>query len=161
VPPWGTFDSATTYALEKLKFRYLSAGWNLDAGCSPSLSYVPATCQMISLPNTLNELERFALPDLVVNAVMHHYDFAESGNPQALTDLKRFRALLKALAQDERVLITSLSAISEVPSTHLANRLRQNSYAKLPWKIRSRLPKNALLTQNWLRLLWQTFFHLS
>lgn len=161
VPPWGTFDAATTHALEKLNFRYISGGWGVDANCSPSLSYLPTTCQMTSLPNTLNELDDFAPFDLVVNAVMHHYDFAESGNPQALTDLNRFRTLLKMLTQDERVQITSLSAVSEMPSSHLPNILRQNACEKLPWKIRSHLPKNVILTQGWLRQLWQSFFHLS
>lgn len=160
IPPWNTFDTATTHALEKLMFRYLSAGWELDAGCSSGLSYLPRTCQMTALPETIYSLEVFASLDPVVIAVMHHYDFLESGNPKAPTDLNRFRALLKTLARDERVQITSLSAISETPSARLAYRLRQNACARLPWQIRSRLPKNALLTQSWLRQLWQPFFHL-
>lgn len=159
VPPWNTFDTATTHALEKLKFRYLSAGWELGTGCSPGLSYLPRTCQMMALPETLNALEAFASLDPVVVAVMHHYDFSESGNPQAPTDLNRFSVLLRTLAQDERVLVNTLSELAEEPLAHPASRQRQNTWAKLPWKIRSRLPKNALLNQGWPRLFVQSLFH--
>ncbi len=157
-PPWNTFDRATTQSLEKLKFRYLSAGWEMDAGCSPALSYLPARCQMASLPEILKALEVFASFDPVVVAVMHHYDFAESGNSQAPTDLNRFRALLQTLAEDERIQAVTLSALAETPSTHLSSRLQQNAWAKLPWMISNRLPKNVLFNQGWLRLFGHSLF---
>lgn len=161
VPPWNTFDANTTQALEKLKYRYLSAGWELDTGCSPGLSYWPRTCQMVALQETLDALGAFVSLDPVVIAVMHHYDFAESGNPQAPTDLNRFRALLQNMAQDERVQTITLSELAAKPLAHLASRLRQNAWNKLPWKIRSRLPRGALFNQGWPRLFAQSFFYRS
>lgn len=161
VPPWNTFDATTTQALEKLKYRYLSAGWKLDIGCSPGLSYLPRTCQIMALPETLNALEAFASLDPTVIAVMHHYDFAENGNPQAPIDLSRFRALLQTLAQDERVQIITLSELAGELLAHPASRYRQSAWAKLPWKIRRRLPKNALWNQGWPRLFMQSLLHSS
>ena len=81
VPPWNTFDANATQGLEKLKYRYPSAGWKLDTGCSPGLSYLPSTCRMTEIQETLNALEAFASLEPVGVAVMHHYNFSESGNP--------------------------------------------------------------------------------
>ena len=159
VPPWNSFDCATTLALEKLKFRYLSAGWEMGADCSTALSYLPASCQMAALPEMLSALVVFAPLDPVVVAVMHHDDFVESGNPRALMDLKRFRAMLQTLAQDEGIQAATLSALAETPSSHLASRLRQGAWVNLPWMIRGRLPQGALLNQDCFRLVVHSLFH--
>lgn len=159
VPPWNTFDANTTQALGKLKYRYLSAGWELDTGCSPGLSYLPRTCQMMALPETLNALEAFASLEPVVVAVMHHYDFSESGNPQATTDLNRFKVLLQTLTQDKRVQTITLSKLAGEPLAHHTSRQRQNAWAKLPWKISSRLPQNALWNHGWPYLFVRSLFH--
>ncbi len=161
VPPWNTFDANTTQALENLKYCYLSAGSELDAYCSPGLSYLPRTCQMTALPETLNTLEAFASLDPVVIAVMHHYDFSESGNPQAPTDLNRFKVLLQTLNQDTRVQTITLSKLAGKPLAHHTSRQRQNAWVKLPWKISSRLPKNVLLNQGWPYLFVRSLFHSS
>jgi hypothetical protein len=117
VPPWSTFDYATTHALEV-----------------------------------------FASLDPVVNVVMHHYDFSESGNPQTPTDLNRFRAQLQTLNGDERVQTITLSNLAGEPLAHRTSRQRQNAWAKLPWKIFSCLPKNALLNLGWTHLPVRSLF---
>ncbi|MDD5405241.1 MAG: DUF2334 domain-containing protein, partial [Sulfuricella sp.] len=136
VPPWNTFDANTTQALEKLKYGYLSASWELDAGCSPGLSYLPRTCLMVELQETLSALEAFASLDPVVVAVMHHHDFSESGNPLAPSDLNRFKVLLQTLTRHERVQTMTLSKLAGEPLAHHTSRQRQNAWEKLPWKIR-------------------------
>lgn len=159
VPPWNSFDANTTQVLERLKYRYLSAGGWLDTGCSPGLSYLPRTCQMAALPEVIDALEAFGSLDPVVVAVMHHYNFSESGDPQAHTDLARFKALLKALAQDERVQTATLSRLSGDPLVHAIIRQRQNAWERLPYQIRKRLPQNALLNQGWQHLFLRSIFH--
>jgi len=159
VPPWNTFDANTTQVLEKLKYRYLSAGWELDTGCSPGLSYLPRTCRMTALPEILNKLEAFESLDPVVIAVMHHYDFSENGDPQAPTDLNRFKALLQTLAGDGRVQIITLSKLAEETLADPTRMQRQIDWEKLPWKISSRLPKNALWNHGWPYLFVRSIFH--
>ena len=159
VPPWNTFDARTTSALVQSEFRYLSAGWEIDADCASSLAYLPRTCQMTSLQATLDALGAFASLDPVVVAVMHHYDFVESGNPQAATDLNRFGALLHSLSRDTRLQVSTLSELADVPCASLTNRLRQNAWNNLPWQIKRRLPGHALFQQTWPRLIAHSWLH--
>ncbi len=160
VPPWNTFDLATVQALTKLEFRYISAGMDLPAECDSSLTYLPRTCQIASLAQTINEVEKFTTFDPVVIAVMHHYDFVESGIANAQTDLKRFGHILQTLMQDKRIQATTVSALCNDPVASSANRQMQNAWARLPGKIQCHLPKDALLSQGWQRIFLKSIFRL-
>jgi hypothetical protein len=159
VPPWNTFDVTTTHALAQTGFRYLSAGWDMDADCVPGLSYLPRTCQMTALQITLDALGTFASLNPVIIAVMHHYDFAESGNPHAAINLSRFGALLQSLSRDTRLQVSTLSGLADTPCASLTSRLRQDTWKSLHWRIQRRLPGNALFHQAWPRLIIHTLFN--
>jgi len=161
VPPWNTFDARTSGALAQIGFRYLSAGWEMDADCSPDLVYLPRTCQMTELQAVLHALRTFDSLDPVVVAVMHHYDFAESGNPQATTDLNRFGALLQSLGRDARLQVSTLSTLTDAACTSLQNRIRQNAWGSLHWRLQRRLPSRALFRQAWPRLAIHSLLHPS
>ena len=161
VPPWNTFDARTSSALAQSGFRYLSAGGEMDADYSPGLAYLPRTCQMTELQAALEALRTFDSLDPVVVAVMHHYDFAESGNPQATIDLNRFGALLHSLSRDTRLQVSTLSELTDTTCTSLKNRLRQNAWKSLHWQIQRRLPSHALLRQAWPRLIIHSLLHPS
>jgi len=161
VPPWNTFDAGTSHALAQSGFRYLSAGWEMDAGCVPGLAYLPRTCQMTELPSVLDALRAFDSLDPVVVAVMHHYDFAESGNPQATTDLYRFGALLQSLGRDGRLQVSTLSGLADAACGSLQNRVRQNAWSGLHWQLQRRLPRRALFRQGWPRLIIHSLLHPS
>ena len=159
VPPWNTFDARTTRALAQIGFRYLSAGEELDPDCMSSVSYLPRTCQMAALPATLDAIGAFASLDPVIIAVMHHYDFIESGNAQATTNLTRFGALLDGLRGDPRLQVSTLSGLVDAPCASLASRLRQNAWKALHWRIQRRLPSQAMFQQTWRRLIIYTLLH--
>jgi hypothetical protein len=159
VPPWNTFDARTTNALVQSGFRYLSASNAMDANCESALAYLPRTCKMTSLHATLDALGAFASFDPVVIAVMHHYDFVESGNPQATTDLNRFGALLHGLSRNTQLKALTLSELANSAYASLASRRRQNAWNKLPWRIRRRLPGQALFQQTWPRLIFHSMLH--
>jgi hypothetical protein len=161
VPPWNTFDARTSSALAQSGFRYLSAGWELDVDCSSSLAYLPRTCQMTKLQAALEALRPFDSLDPVVVAVMHHYDFAESGNPQATTDLNRFGTLLQSLGRDARLQVSTLSGLADAACASLQNRVRQNAWGSLHWQLQRRLPSRALLRQAWPRLIIHSLLHSS
>jgi hypothetical protein len=161
VPPWNTFDASTTRALVQCGFRYLSAGEEIEPNCESELAYLPRTCQMTDLGRTLETLAPFASFEPVVVAVMHHYDFAESGNPRAATDLDQFSELLQRLRQDSRLRISTLSGLIDAPCGTLASRLKQKNWCSLHWQIRRRLPDHAMFQQSWLRLLIRTLRHSS
>lgn len=159
VPPWNTFDAQTSHALEQSGFRYLSARSEMEAGCSPGLAYLPRTCQMIELDVVLEALCPFDSLNPLVVAVMHHYDFAESGNPQATTDLKRFSALLHRLGQDARLQVSTLSGLTDTACASLTSRMRQNAWHRLHWRIQRRLPHHAMFKQTWPHLITHALLH--
>lgn len=158
VPPWNTFDPITTRALAQCGFRYLSAGEEIYADCAPGLAYLPCTCQMTGLQQTLDEVAPYASLDPVVVAVMHHYDFHESGSPQAKLDLDGFSTLLQTLRRDTRLQISTVSGLIDSHGAMLASRLQQRAWGRLHWRIRKRLPTQAMFRQIWPRLLVQTLY---
>jgi hypothetical protein len=107
---------------------------------------------MTTLQSTLDTLGTFVSFDPVVVAVMHHYDFVESGNPQATTDLNRFGALLQSLSQNSQLQVSTLSVHTNAASSSLTSRHRQNAWNRLPWWIQRRLPGQAMFQQTWPRL---------
>lgn len=159
VPPWNTYDARTTRALVECGFRYISAGEEIDSDGESSLAYLPRTCQMTDLQRTLDAIIPFAPLDPVVIAVMHHYDFVESGNPQATTDLDHFSALLQRLRHDPRLQISTLSGLTNSPCATLPSRLRQRAWEGLHWRIRRRLPAHAMFQHPWPRLVFHPLFH--
>lgn len=161
VPPWNTYDARTTNALVQSGFRYLSASGEMDADCASGLAYLPRTCQMTTLQSTLDALGGFVSFDPVVIAVMHHYDFVESGNPQATTDLKRFGALLNNLTQNAQLEVSTLSKLTNAACASISSRHQQNAWDKLPWRIRHSLPGQALFLHTWPRLILHSLFHSS
>ena len=159
VPPWNTFDAATTRALAQAGFRYLSAGGTLDINCACSLLYLPATVQMLKLEATLDALGPFASFDPVVIAIMHHFDFVENGSPEAPIDLKRFGALLQRLSRRAELAVSTVSMLADSPCSSLTSRLRQNAWDGLHWRIQRLLPDAGLFDQAWPRLIIHSCFH--
>lgn len=159
VPPWNTFDGATTRALAQSGFRYLSAGQEIEANCRPELAYLPRTCQMTTLLDTLDGLDVFVKHDPIVIAVMHHYDFIESGNSRGLIDLDRFGILLENLRRNTLLQLSTLSGLVESPCASLPCRLRQNTWNILHWRIQDRLPRQALFRHTWPRLFAHSLLH--
>ena len=161
VPPWNTFDATTTLLLKQSGFSYLSAGWDLSVDCSTELSYLPRTCQVMGMVGIVESLRPYASFMPAVIGVIHHYDFVESGNPKAVTDMAGFTAHLLKLARmpyGQPITLAQL-ACDPVGASHA--RHKQNAWTKLPWKLRTRLPQNALVEQSWPKLSLHSLFYTS
>ena len=83
VPPFNTFDHITAAVLSELGFLYLSAGSEHGSAEPGRLTELPRTCQLTELRPALAEARRHPHGDLAIVAVMHHYDFQESGRTDA------------------------------------------------------------------------------
>jgi hypothetical protein len=159
VPPWNTFDVNTAELLSKSGFSYLSASTDTAECYSSNLAYLPRTCSVSALPMVIPALRRFSAFDPVVIAVMHDYDFEESGDPQARMDLSSFADLMQALASDKMIRFVSLDDLAAERIARPRSRARQRAWQRLPWRIQCLLPRYALFDQHWLTLLVWTFFH--
>ncbi|MDP1680584.1 MAG: DUF2334 domain-containing protein [Burkholderiales bacterium] len=151
VPPFNSFDDNTLRAAEAAGFEYLSAGFECHPSHPTSLALIPRTCNFCELIPALNEAHayRFAAPAIV--AVLHHYDFIESGHTNARLSLSTFDRLLGQIRQLPKVKFLTLEALAATrsPEAWQAACNRSQVIRRLPWRLQSLLPKHCLPT-GWL-----------
>lgn len=122
VPPFNTFDPITAAVLSEQGFLYLSAGSEHGSVESGRLTELPRTCQLTELRPALAEARRHPHGDLAIVAVMHHYDFQESGRTDAPLTLEQLSGLFRWLRQQPDVRLHTLSRLA---SRHDANTWRK------------------------------------
>ena len=147
VPPFNTFDHITAAVLSEQGFLYLSAGSEHGSAESGRLTELPRTCQLTELRPALAEARRHPHGDLAIVAVMHHYDFQESGRTDAPLTLKQLSDLFRWLRQQPDVRLNTLSRLA---SRHDANTWRKavqrNRWVQRQhWRIRSVFPRYGLM----------------
>ncbi len=147
VPPFNTFDPITAAVLAEQDFLYLSAGSEHGPVESGRLTELPRTCQLTELRPALAEARRHPHGDLAIVAVMHHYDFQESGRADAPLTLEQLSDLFRWLRQQPDV---RLHTLSQLASRHDANTWRKavqrNRWLQRQhWRIRSVFPRYGLM----------------
>lgn len=147
VPPFNSFDRITAVALAELGFLYLSAGSEHGSVESGRLAGLPRTCQLTELRPALAEARRHPHGDLVIVAVMHHYDFQESGRAEAPLTLERLSDLFRWLRQQPDVRLNTLSQLAtrhDARTWHKA--VRRNRWVQRQhWRVRSVFPRYSLM----------------
>ncbi|ODU05483.1 MAG: hypothetical protein ABS89_01700 [Thiobacillus sp. SCN 63-1177] len=147
VPPFNTFDPITAAVLSEQGFLYLSAGSEHGSAEPGRLTELPRTCQLTELRPALAEARRHPHGDLAIVAVMHHYDFQESGRTDAPLTLEQLSDLFRWLRQQPDVRLHTLSRLA---SRHDANTWRKavqrNRWVQRQhWRIRSVFPRYSLM----------------
>ncbi len=147
VPPFNTFDRITAAVLSEQGFLYLSAGSEHGLVESGRLAQLPRTCQLTELRQALADARRRPHGELAVVAVMHHYDFQESGRPDAPLTLEQLSDLFRWLRQQHDVRLHTLGRLA---ARHDANTWRKavqrNRWVQRQhWRIRSAFPRYSLM----------------
>lgn len=147
VPPFNTFDHVTAAILSDQGFLYLSAGSEHGLVESARLAQLPRTCQIAELHRALSEARRRPNGALAVVAVMHHYDFQESGLVGATLTLQDLAELFQWLRQQPDVRLNTLSQLAarhDARTWHKA--VRRNRWVQRQhWRIRSVFPRYSLM----------------
>ncbi len=144
IPPWNTCDTATAAAVRELGFSYLSA--SLAAPAISKLTWLPRTCQATNIVAVVKDARRYSWLSPIVIAVMHHYDFRESGSPHAPMSLDGFEERLAWLAAQRDVQTLSLDSLSRDCAGRIGPGQLDTLKGILPWRLRRWLPENHLLT---------------
>ena len=155
VPPFNTFDRVTAAALSNQDFLYLSAGGEHGVVESGRLAQLPRTCQITELRRALAEARRRPRGELAVVAVMHHYDFRESGHADAPLTLQQLSELFRWLRQQPDV---RLNTLSQLAARHDAETWRKAVWRnrwvqRRHWRIRSVFPRYSLMPHTLFRYL--------
>lgn len=152
VPPWNSYDSTTLAVLEKLRFAYISAGYKHPAKTKSRLPSAPCTCNVSQLKETVTAAQRYTKFNPTVVAVMHHFDFAEHGEPNAKTNLDKLDDELMWIRTQSDVSVRLLGAIA--PSFNSNAHFQHLDIKKyLHWRLQDRIPTQFLLDVPLWRLL--------
>lgn len=153
VPPWNKHDAATSAAVHSAGFRYISAEWQTRRE-KHGLLCIPRTCQLSELKEQIQAARRLERLDPVIVAVMHHYDFHESGAENAKLSLAQFDELMAWLASQTDVKVQSLGELAQDGASGLERAMRIHRLTqRLPWRVRVRLPQDCLITAPWWRVM--------
>jgi peptidoglycan/xylan/chitin deacetylase (PgdA/CDA1 family) len=157
VPPWNSYDEATLSALEELGFEYLSA-CPIQHALPNRVKSLPLSTRLTDLPEALAEAQRFRHARPVIVVVLHHYDFAESGAKDAITDLAGFERALAMIREQKNVQILSMSELAATLGIRPAQLKRRQHWLRYntlrPW-----LPKRCYLDAPLWRGLFSRFIH--
>lgn len=140
VPPWNTFDETTEAVLDHLGFTYLSAGPRLPRGARPKA--VPRTCHINELDSAIHEARSSTWGDAYIVALMHHYDFRESGEAETSIDIPWFQACLQRHGRAPDVRFVRLHELAGLLPAALLGVQRHRH--RIPWPIQRRLPSLCL-----------------
>ncbi len=157
VPPFNSFDRHTASALVDQGFRYLSAGGEHGPAETSPLAQLPRTCQITELRAALAEARRRPAGDLAVVAVMHHYDFRESGQADAPLTLQTLSELFAWLRQQPGVRLSTLGELAarHAPQTWCRAVRRSRWVQQRHWRVRALFPRYSLMPRplfNYVRL---------
>lgn len=153
VPPWNKYDAATSAAIRTAGFRYVSAGWQTRRE-KPGLLCIPRTCQLAALREHIQTVRHLDNLAPVIVAVMHHYDFHESGSENTKLSLADFDELMAWLASQADVKVQTLGELAQGSASGLERAMRIHRLKqRLPWRIQVRLPQHCLITAPWRRVI--------
>ena len=155
VPPWNSFDSGTLDAVTKLGFRYVSGGWEVPRPYHGDMAILPRTCNLVALETAVSEARRARKLSPVIIAVMHHYDFSETGDEEATISLPAFDKLLDWITQQPDLRMIPLRNIAATLTALECRRAvkRHRLRLALHWRLRRYVPQYILLTAPWWCLL--------
>ena len=154
VPPWNTYDSATSQAVNALELGYISCDWTIyRAG---KLPIIPRTCNLRNIRSAIDSARRFKSLEPAVVAVFHPDDFEEfslppdPGDAPPCTNLREFEELMNWIRSQpdlkfERLGRLARSSKSGRPLWALESYFW---YSRLPPRIRKQIPKNILIQKN-------------
>ncbi len=147
VPPWNSYDFATLDSLVRLEIDYISGCWKYPPSRVDSLVALPRTCEFTRLTSAIDEARRYVRFAPLVVAVLHHFDFFESGAKGAKLDLAEFAKRLQYLQKQSDVKIVSLHSMATTndPAQLVTRVLARQRRERLPWRVKHRWPKHCLV----------------
>lgn len=148
VPPWNTFDENTIRAARAVGFDYISAARHLPRVADADAVLVPISCNVSHVKRAVAEAERFAPLRPVIVAVLHHYDFKESGSQNFRMDLHLLDRMLEWLTTHPGLSVSTVSHLAGQipPAGWRRGATRWRIRNMMHWRIQQRIPGNCLLT---------------
>jgi peptidoglycan/xylan/chitin deacetylase (PgdA/CDA1 family) len=151
VPPWNTYDYATTEILAAAGFEYLSAGRQVIQHAV--LPVIPSTCGLRDVRETAERALCFGELAPVLVVVFHPDDFEEfrspprDDEPPPFTSLRELAGLLDWVTTNRDVQLETISAIAQ--SVREGMPLRTTNEIRLPYRIKALIPSVLIRSDDW------------
>ncbi|MGO9444356.1 MAG: DUF2334 domain-containing protein [Thiobacillaceae bacterium] len=153
VPPWNRYDAAASAAIRESGFRYVSSELGARLETHRLLS-IPLTCQIADLKVNIQSARHLSALGPVIVAVMHHYNFHESGSDNSKFSLAQFDELLAWLAEQADVKVHTLEKLGLDHAEAIQRGVRLHQLKRrLHWRVQARLPRYCLITAPWWRVI--------
>ncbi len=121
IPPFNTYDSNTTRALEDLGFECLSAGRTGIPIQSSKLKFVPNTCELRHLKMAIETARRTSGGTSLIVVLLHPFDFVEFDKERGRYSFEEFEEYLVWIdTQDDLRVITIKEAIESINDLNMA-----------------------------------------
>ena len=138
IPPWNAYDLNTIDALEKEGFKTLSAGISGVVKESSSLKFLPQTCNILELKNTVELVRRIPETQPLIVALFHPHEFVEVNDEDGILSYPEFRKILDWLISQKDIRVMTINQATKIIEDLSPQRLRQyRFYSKLatlvPW----------------------------
>jgi predicted deacetylase len=109
VPPWNTYDHNTLRTLEALNFQTISADLKGEADKSSRLNYLPATCPLFILRDTIKSARLSSDVRPVIVVFFHEFDFKEISKNRGKISFHEFSDLLEWIASANDIRMLSIN----------------------------------------------------
>lgn len=113
VPPWNKYDQNTLKALEVLGFSTLSAAITQESPYSSKLNFLPFTADIPELRDAVEEARASSERQPLIVALLHAYDFRETGDKRGIISFEEFYDLLGWIKSQKDIRILSVSQASK------------------------------------------------
>jgi peptidoglycan/xylan/chitin deacetylase (PgdA/CDA1 family) len=138
IPPWNAYDLNTIDILEKEGFETLSAGISGVVKSFSSLKFLPQTCTLRELKNTIELVRRIPETQPLIVALFHPHEFLEANDEDGILSYAEFRGILDWLVLQKDIQVMTVNQAIKIIEDLSPQRLRQyRFYSKLatmvPW----------------------------
>jgi hypothetical protein len=142
IPPFNTYDLNTLNIIENLQFKTLSADKNRIIRKNSTLKFLPKTCDLLRLKDTIQKSHGFIGTNPIIVVLLHPYDFKELHPQRAKFDFHQMVEILKWVKQQPNVQFKNIGQASEAIKDLSPQRYRnyQRSFG-----LRNFIPENKFL----------------
>jgi hypothetical protein len=138
IPPWNAYDLNTVNVLENEGFKTISAGISGITKESSSLKFLPQTCNLLELQNTVELIRRIPENQPLIVVLFHPHEFLEVNDEDGLFSYPEFRKILNWLVAQKDIQVMTINQATNIIKDLSSHRLKQyrfyNKIATLvPW----------------------------
>jgi peptidoglycan/xylan/chitin deacetylase (PgdA/CDA1 family) len=158
IPPWNAYDLNTLNVLEREGFRTLSAGISGVVKGSSSLKFLPQTCNILELKNTIELVRHIPDTQPLIVSLFHPHEFLEINDEDGLFSYLEFMEILDWLTSQKNIRVMTIKQATKIIEDLSPQRLGQyRFYSKLaalvPWMFTKYFYSRAYLSKNIIKRL--------